>query len=156
MKRILFVCTANICRSPMATGLFKIKIMDTQEDWVVESAGTWAVDGNPAADSSQLVVLERGGDISTHVSRAVSHTLLRQFNLILTMEKNHKEALQIEFPDMAMRIYMLSEMIDRDYDIKDPIGRPINYYRQTASEIEKIFDYGFLRISQMAEDPDDY
>jgi protein-tyrosine-phosphatase len=139
----------------MAMGLFRNKIKDLKEDWVIESAGTWAVDGNPAADSSQLVVLESGGDISNHVSRAVSHTLLRKFNLILTMEKNHKEALQIEFPDMAMRIYMLSEMIDQDYDIKDPIGRPIDFYRQTASEIEKIFDYGFLRISQMAKDPDD-
>jgi hypothetical protein len=62
------------------------------------------------------------------------------------METNHKEALRFEFPDLADRIYLLSEMVDRDFNIADPIGGAYSDYEKTAIEIAQILQEGFDRI----------
>ena len=97
MPSILFVCTANICRSPLVEALFRDMVSDEPVEWKVESAGTWALTGEPVAQKSQQVLAERNLDASKHHARSVTLELLSSFNLILTMEKGHKEALQEEF-----------------------------------------------------------
>lgn len=152
MPSILFVCTANICRSPMAEGLFLSRLGEKVDQWLVESAGTWAIEGMPVAQKTQLILKERGIDFSTHNSRLVTGKLLNQFNLILTMEKYQKEALRIQFPNRAGRIYAMSDMIDADYDIPDPIGGPQEEYLRTLREIEHILDLGWEKFVRLAED----
>jgi protein-tyrosine-phosphatase len=78
--------------------------------------------------------------------------LLGQFNLILTMEDNHKEALVAEFPGLARRIFMLSEMSGRKLSINDPIGGELIDYQQCANEIEAWFESGWQKILQLAQD----
>jgi len=153
MGSVLFVCTANVCRSPMACAIFR-RILEGEQDkahWRVESAGTWAVDGLPASSGSQQVMKEWGMDISDHRSRAVDQELLALFDLILTMESGHKEALRAEFPDFSNRIFMLSEMIDQTFDVADPIGRPLSDYEKTAIEIERLISSGFNRIQELVK-----
>ena len=150
MNSVLFICTANICRSPIAMGLLRAKVAGTGENWRIESAGTWAIDGAPAAVNSQLVLAEMGIDISNHRSRMVREKMLGEFNLILTMERGHKEALRIEFPQYRDRIYLLSEMVGGIFDIHDPIGRPLDEFRDTALEINQILDEGFERILELS------
>jgi protein-tyrosine-phosphatase len=152
MPSILFVCTANICRSPMAMGLFKARLKDDGREWRVESAGTWAMDGAPAAENTQKVVARRGVDISEHRSRIVSGELLEQFDLILAMEQHQKEALQVEFPEVKDRVYLLSEMVDGIYDIKDPIGGRLSEFEDTAEEVDLIFDRGFEKIRDLTKE----
>ena len=148
MPGILFVCTANICRSPMAEGMFKKFLQDRNEagEWIVDSAGTWGFDGEPAALGSQTVMSEMGIDISNHSARRVNFEILRSFDLILTMESGHKEALQIEFPEISDRVYMLSEMMHEQKDIPDPIGGPIAEYETTANLIEQYLLNGYEEI----------
>ena len=112
MPSVLFVCTANICRSPMAMGLFSHMLAEHQVggEWQVESAGTWGLEGDPPAAGSQAVMRSMDIDISNHRARRVDNELLRSFDLILTMENGHKEALSMEFPAHAGRVFMLSEM----------------------------------------------
>ena len=154
MPSVLFVCTANICRSPLAMALFRDKMEGEPDEWRVESAGTWALTGEPAAQKSQQVLAERGLDVSEHRARSVSLELLSSFNLILTMEKGHKEALQVEFPGISDRVYMLSEMIGSGFDIHDPIGGPLVDFQDTAEELERILTEGFEKIYRLAKDLD--
>ena len=152
MPSTLFVCTANICRSPIAMGLLKRMLEDRQidGDWQVESAGTWGLDGDPAAAGSQAVMNNLGIDISEHRARRVDYDLLRSYDLILTMENGHKEALCMEFPDFSDRIYMLSEMAGEKSDIDDPYGGAYSGYEQAAEDIQSYLEDGFDRIIQLA------
>lgn len=154
MPSVLFVCTANICRSPLAEALFRDMVSDEPDEWKVESAGTWALAGEPAAQNSQHVLAERGLDASDHHARSVSLELLSSFDLILTMEKGQKEALQVEFPSISERVYTLSEMVGDDFDIYDPIGGPLVDFRATAEELESLLTGGYEKITQLAEGPD--
>ena len=122
MHSVLFVCAANICRSPLAMGILREKTrQNADEDWLVESAGVWARQGDRIESLSQLVVLEKGIDLSAHRSRRISADLLHDFNLILTMEMGQKEAIKAAFPQFSQKSI---------FDIRDDrqparCGRPI-------------------------------
>lgn len=151
MPSILFVCTANICRSPIAEALLQ-KIVNKRPDaaqWRIESAGTWGLDGQSAAEGSRLAVSEFGMNISKHRARTVTRELLEQFDLILTMEAGHKEALRLEFPEIRSRIFQLSETIGHTFDIPDPIGQPLSGFKETAGQLDQILRDGFPQIETM-------
>ena len=150
MHSVLFVCTANICRSPMAMGLMQKMVEDSANQWRIESAGTWAIDGEPAAINTLKVLEDRGIDIHKHRSRFVTLDMMRQFKLILTMERGHKEALQVEFPAHAGQVRLLSELVDGVFDIHDPIGGPLESFQETAEEIDQILSDGFDSISVLS------
>lgn len=152
MHSVLFVCTANICRSPMAMGLWQAKIGGAESDaWRIGSAGTWTVEGEPATENAIWVMERRGIDLSSHFSRPVTAGMVMGYQLILTMERGHKEALKIEFPQVAERIFLLSEMIGKVFNINDPMGRTLTDFEETANEIDQILKQGFDKISQLSQ-----
>jgi protein-tyrosine-phosphatase len=118
--------------------------------WQVESAGTRTETGYPASLNSVEVMKERGMDLSRHLSRVVTAELLAQFNLILVMESNHKEALTLEFSSLADRIFMLSEMAGEKKTVEDPIGQEISAYRKCADEILDWIEQGWENIQRLA------
>lgn len=148
---VLFVCTANICRSPLAMGLMTKQVSQSLDNWQIESAGVWASAGYPAARNTLQVLENRGIDISNHRSRPITPELISEFDLILVMERNQKEALQAAFPEFADRIYLLSEMIDQHTDIIDPIGGTLFDFEDTAQEIETILSEGILKILKLVK-----
>ncbi len=152
MPSILFVCTANMNRSPMASALFQRKVeqMHEGDEWRVESAGIWALDGEQATPKTRQVMQELGLDIQDHVSRSVSAGLIHCFDLILTMEQGQKEALRAEFPEYAGRVYLLTEMVGMKFDVPDPIGGSLADFRETAGEIDMLIEKGFEKISSLA------
>ncbi len=150
MKRsVLFVCSANICRSPMAMGLMRARVAQSIDDWRIESAGVWAEEGHSAAFYTRRVLEDRDIGVGDHSSRLITPDLVRDFDLILVMERNHKEALRAAFPEYSSRIYMLSEMVGRINDIVDPIGGPRADYEDTAQEIDAILSEGFENILRL-------
>lgn len=155
MPHILFVCTANICRSPVAAALLKQKLDANgraQSDWVVQSAGTWAtIKRGPARFSVQLMAA-RGIDIRQHRANMIDDAFMAQADLILCMETGHVEALKIEFPQFQERIFTLSEMADKPYSIPDPYGGPIGDYRRMIADVEKLIEAGFEQIVALAKE----
>ncbi len=153
MRSVLFVCTANICRSPMAAALLRARLQKEQpdwQDWRVDSAGTWALDGDMAAKNSRQVMTERGLDITNHRARTVTEAMLREYDLILTMEPGQKEALQIEFPAVAGRVFLLDEMGGGAVAVADPYGGSLAEYRKAAETMDQMLARGMARILELA------
>jgi protein-tyrosine-phosphatase len=133
----------------MAEVIFADQLRKTRPDWQswrVESAGTWAPDGAPAAAWSQVAVARRGLSLANHRARTVTAEMLASFDLILTMEFNHKEALRVEFPSLSGRVFLLSEMAGALIEIADPIGGSPQEYENTATEIEDWLQQGIEKI----------
>jgi protein-tyrosine-phosphatase len=152
MAHILIVCTANICRSPVAAALLKDRLQRNGfADWTVSSAGTWAISSRGASRNSQIVMAEYGYDISSHLARMVEESLLQQADLVLCMEEGHVEALTIEFPQEAHKIYPITSMAGATYSVQDPYGGSLIEYQRMAAELAGLIDRGFDRIVELAE-----
>lgn len=155
MPSVLFVCTANQCRSPMAETIFRelLRKKGMLGEWSIASAGVGALEPRPATLFTQSALRERGIEIGAHWSRPVTKELLQGYNLVLTMEREQQAALQSTFPEMADRVCMLASMVDGDFDIDDPVGRPIEQYRALADELTDVLRRGRPRIEWLAADP---
>ena len=151
MAQILIICTANICRSPVATGLLKDRLERRGlGDWTVSSAGTWAIVTRGASRHSVEVMQRNGFDISDHLARMVDAGMVTDADLVLCMEDGHAEALRAEFPEEAHKVFLLSEMIGRQYNISDPYGGPYVEYVHMYAELEELIDNGLDRIVELA------
>lgn len=160
INRILFVCTANQCRSPIAAALFKHHIQRLASQgvatgvWHVMSAGTWAMPSCPLHPQMRAAAREFGVEVGEHSAQTIEDVEpLSLFNLILTMEQGQKEALRAEFPGVAGRVYLLSEMVGLPYDVPDPIGRQADAYRRSVREIDHLIQNGLPRIFELSVSP---
>ena len=154
MPSVLFVCTVNRCRSPMAMALCEavVRRRFPGENWRIESAGTWTEGGLLVLQVVQRYLAARGLDASRHRSRPVSAPLLHSFQLILTMEQGQKEALQIEFPEVAGRVFLLSEMSGSESDVIDPPARSYKEMVALGNELDKLIKRGLDRIAVLAHE----
>lgn len=151
MTQILFVCTANRYRSPIAAACFKDELIRRKlgENWSVLSAGTWTTDGLPAMPEAIQRAKQVGLDLKEHRSKAISGEMLQEADLVLVMESGQKEALQVEFPFYREKILLLSEAAEGiPYNIPDPVENPSNV--EVASEICKLVRTGFDKIYALA------
>ena len=132
MNNLLFVCEANICRSPMAEGLFGHYLGQSVK---VQSAGMHALVGRPAAESAQVLMKEKGIDISEHRAKQVTDSMIFSSDLILVMENDQKRKIEFIFPHSRGRVHLLGKW--SQCEIPDPYHLPISVYQHTLDLIEK-------------------
>ncbi len=146
---VLFVCTANVCRSPMAEALFRSILKENGIDpnsWRIESAGTWAAQGRPATPEVVALLTARGMNLKAHRSRMLDQAMIKRFGLVITMETGHKEALQAEFRPFRERFFTLAELAGENGSVEDPMGGPPEAYADAAQEIERLLRLGLPEI----------
>jgi protein-tyrosine-phosphatase len=138
----------------MAMALLQDKLNkdEVHRDWVVESAGTWGGEGRPASAHAVAEMAERGIDLSCHLARPVTGQMVAEADLVLVMTQNHAEAIKTAFPDQAHKVYLLSQMIGKEYDIYDPYGGSRMEYAYTAEELEGLIENGYRRIVALVEE----
>ena len=151
IKTILFVCTGNTCRSAMAEGIFKKILKERKEDnssFNILSAGISALPGISPTPEAIKVMSEQGIDISQHHAQELRVELINKADLILVMANEHKEYIHKEFPFAQNKTFLLKKFTlnnktesnqknERNYEIIDPIGRKIEFYRIIARELKK-------------------
>jgi len=154
MAKILAVCTANICRSPMLEGLLRARLArdDARRGWQVRSAGVWAAEGDPASPYAIEEMALRGIDLQAHRSRSVTREQMEEMDLVLVMTRHHAEGLKVAFPEQAHKVYMVSEMVGQTYDIYDPYGGTRVEFAYIARELEELVEAGYERIVALAEE----
>ena len=136
MKKILFVCSGNTCRSPLAEGIAKKLFPNGFAD--VSSAGSSALDGLPASSLSIEVAKKNAIDLSEHKARLLSRGLVNDADLIVTMGENHRATVGIIEPEALAYTCLLTDFCDDvDGDVPDPIGMGPAVYEETYALIEK-------------------
>src|SRR6476646_5072325 len=140
MKTVLFVCTGNVCRSPMAEGLFR-HVVQGRGQYRVISAGLGAMEGQPPSPYAVQAVKELGIDISAQRSRMLTSQMVDEADLILGMTHSHLDTVMMLYPHAAEKVFLLREFDDAlaifEKDISDPIGGSFDVYLECRDQIEQ-------------------
>ena len=135
----------------MAAGLLRKRLSEEGLDsrHRIASAGTWGLDGRPAAKNAVSVMRERGIDISDHVAQTIRAEHVAEADLILVMSREHETMIRNTWPQYAWKLHRLSEIAGKRKDVADPYGQPIEDYRACADLITLYIDRGLDRILEL-------
>jgi protein-tyrosine phosphatase len=142
INKVLFVCIGNICRSPIAEGLFKQALPEK----AVFSAGLSAMVGDPADPLSIQLMLEQGIDIREHRARNLAGWMISETDLIVTMDQDQKRFIEQRYPGSKGKVVRIGE--DGRYDIPDPYRQGLPVFRHAFNLIAQGVDQLAERITQ--------
>ena len=154
MPSVLFVCTANQFRSPLASALFSMRLNEKgkMNDWKVSSAGTWVKEEKGAHPIAILLADQLNLDLKNHVTREISNTMIKETDLIIVMSAGQKEALQFEFSEDKAKIVMLTELTGNGVsDIADPAMSDFENSNEVVADLSAEINKAFDKIISLVE-----
>jgi len=137
MKKLIFVCTGNTCRSPMAEGLLRNRL-PADSGCEVSSAGICAANGWPASANAVEALREKGIHIGGLTSRTLTPDLIAKADLLITMTQGHRHAILQVSPQSEGKVFLLKSFDTAKCaaDISDPVGEALDVYRRVRDEID--------------------
>lgn len=147
---ILFVCTGNTCRSPMAEAIARKIAHEMGETIGFLSAGVAAFPGDGASAHALQVMTEYGADLSGHRARLLTRELVEQADLILCMTSSHRNAVLRIVPEAGEKVKLLKAAaeLDGSLEVSDPFGQSVDVYRRVAQEVEEAIRVVLERVIQ--------
>jgi protein-tyrosine-phosphatase len=137
---LLFVCTGNTCRSPLAEFLARFKTRVLGLDWEIHSAGLYAIPGYPMSEGSRQALKRRKIEADGHESTPVSESLVRQADYLFTMTERQRQDLLNRFPFSADKVFTIGAFAEGGaegaYDVVDPFGGSDDMYESCAVMLE--------------------
>jgi protein-tyrosine-phosphatase len=131
MKKILFVCTGNTCRSPIAAAIFNDYIKQNKiDDVIADSAGILAKNSDYASQNAVKALRELNVDIRSHRAKQLTEQLINQSDEIYAMTEQHKNIIEKAFPQSSVKVFLVYPSID------DPFGGDLDEYRKCRDKIK--------------------
>ena len=142
-RKIMFICTGNICRSAMAEKLLKRKIEDRNisDKLAVYSSGIYAYpDDRSTYEAIKIMNDEYGIDLTKHRATHIRESNIEEMDLILCMTSSHKNTLDLLYQNIKNRIFLIKEYVGLNGDVEDPYGGTLNIYSSCAKELNDYID----------------
>lgn len=153
MHKILFVCTGNQYRSPIAAEAFRNQLVQDGRDaeWIVNSAGTWTSSGRSPLPDAVEAARAHGLIIDGHRTRRLTAKMLAEADLVIVMEQGHKESIKVEFPFAREKVHLLSQVVEGiAYDIPDPLTAKEDAH-QIIGDLVGMIQSGYRKICSLVE-----
>lgn len=148
---LLFVCTGNTCRSPMAAAIFNHFSEKMQSNWFAMSAGIATESGLPVSVETKEALREQNIYLEDHSSHQLEERMLKDVHFVLTMTRTQRDLLHIYFPEYKAKIKTLAEIAGLEEDIADPFGGDLDEYRRIAKIFMEIMPVVVKKLTEQQE-----